>query len=62
MTDLKITQQKSSDKQWRDEAGNFIPYDRTKGSERANERRLPSLAKERLALRKSLEAHKKKML
>lgn len=60
MTELKVTQQKSSDKQWRDESGNFIPYDRTKGSERANERKLPSLAKERISLRKSLEAHKRK--
>jgi len=60
MTTLTVNQQKSSDKVWLDEAGNGIPYDRTKGSERANERKLPSLAKERIKLREALELHKKK--
>lgn len=60
MSTLKVLQQKPSDKVWRDEAGNVIPYDRIKGSERANERKLPSLAKERINLRAALELHKRK--
>jgi hypothetical protein len=57
---LIVRQQKSSDKLWKDEAGMAIPYERIKTSERASERKIPSLAKERINLRKSLELHKQK--
>jgi len=60
MSTLTVRQQKPADKVWIDEAGIAIPYERIKGSERANERKLPMLAKERIALRKSLELHKEK--
>lgn len=60
MQNLQVTQQKPADRVWLNEAGDTIPYDRTKPSERANERKLPLLAKERLELRKKLEAHKAK--
>jgi hypothetical protein len=60
MIKLKVRQQKKADKQWQDERGNFIPYDRTKKSERANELTLAPLAKERIKLREMLEAHKEK--
>nr|WP_067054116.1 DUF3164 family protein [Mucilaginibacter sp. L294] len=58
MQNLQVIQQKPADRVWLNEAGDTIPYDRTKPSERANERKLPSLAKKRIALRKQLEEHK----
>jgi hypothetical protein len=57
MNQLTVTQQKPG-KPWIDETGNAIPYDRIKPSERANERKLPSLAKKRIALRLAIEQHK----
>lgn len=60
MENLKVTQQKSSDKSWVNEAGQAIPYDRTRPSERLHERKLAPLAKERISLRKALAAHKDK--
>jgi len=58
MTTLTIKQQKPADKKWINEAGDLIPYDRVKPSERLHERRLAPLAKRRLALRTALEEHK----
>lgn len=41
---MKITKQTSKDKQWTDEAGNTIPYDRTTKYERAAENTVYSIA------------------
>lgn len=60
MQNLQVIQQKPADRVWLNEAGDTIPYDRTKPSERASERKLPMLAKERLALRTAIERHKAK--
>jgi hypothetical protein len=60
MNNLTVVQQKSSDKLWMNEAGQAIPYDRVTSAERLHERKLSPLAKERIALRKAMAAHKNK--
>jgi hypothetical protein len=60
MQNLQINQQKSADKQWINEAGERIPYDRVRASERLNEKKLAPLAKERMSLRIAMEKHKEK--
>lgn len=58
MTNLTVTQQKSADKRWLNEANEAIPYDRVTASERLHERKLAPLAKKRITLREALENHK----
>lgn len=55
---LKINQQKSADKIWQDEAGVSIPYDRVKPSERLNERKLATIARQAIALNERLRTFK----
>lgn len=55
---MKITKQKSSDKQWMDEAGNNIPYDRTTKFERAAEVAVFKMATDAEKLNQALTAFK----
>jgi hypothetical protein len=58
MINLTVTQQKSVDQFWNDEAGNTVPYSRVKHSERLNERKLATIARQAIALNDRLKAFK----
>jgi hypothetical protein len=58
MSELQVKQQKSADELWNDEAGNRIPYSRVKQSERLNERKLATIARQAIALNDRLKAFK----
>ncbi|MGZ3753611.1 MAG: DUF3164 family protein [Mucilaginibacter sp.] len=55
---LTVNQQKSADTVWRDEAGNSIPYSRVKPSERLNERKLATIARQAISLNDRLKVFK----
>lgn len=58
MNTLTFKQQKPADKVWTDEAGNTVPYDRTRKFERMNERALAAIAKQAMSLNKQLSEFK----
>lgn len=56
MNTIRYTHQKSSDKLWKDESGQEIPYNRTTKVERLHERSAVKIAKEAINMNKRLVA------
>jgi hypothetical protein len=55
---ITVTQQKPADGCWIDESGKEIPFSRVKMSERLNERKLATIARQAMALNDRLKAFK----